>query len=128
MPTASGTRSESRPVPARPRASVWGTVGDICRWGAFLADPDESILAPSSAEEMRSVQTIDDHERWLSGYGLGLGLVRDGERILAGHGGSMPGFIAALAFSAQDKVVVAALTNESQAGLGELGVALVDTT
>jgi CubicO group peptidase (beta-lactamase class C family) len=107
---------------------LWGTVGDICRWGAFLADPDESILAPSSAEEMRAVQTIDDHERWLSGYGLGLGLTRDGERILAGHGGSMPGFIASLAFSAQDKVVAAALTNESQAGLGELGVALVGTT
>jgi CubicO group peptidase (beta-lactamase class C family) len=107
---------------------LWGTVGDICRWGTFLADPDESILAPSSAEEMRAVQTIDDHERWLSGYGLGLGLVRDGERILAGHGGSMPGFIASLAFSAKDKVVAAALTNESQAGLGELGVALVGTT
>jgi CubicO group peptidase (beta-lactamase class C family) len=107
---------------------LWGTVGDICRWGAFLADPDEAVLASSSAEEMRAVQAIDDHERWLSGYGLGLGLVRDGERILAGHGGSMPGFIASLLFSAKDKVVSAALTNESQAGLGDLGVALVGTT
>jgi CubicO group peptidase (beta-lactamase class C family) len=107
---------------------LWGTVGDICRWGAFLADPDESVLAEKSAEEMRTVQVIDDHERWLSGYGLGLGLRRDGERILAGHGGSMPGFIAQLFFSVKDKVVAAALTNESQAGLGDLGVALVATT
>jgi CubicO group peptidase (beta-lactamase class C family) len=107
---------------------LWGTVGDICRWGAFLADPDESVLAAKSADEMRTVQVIDDHERWLSGYGLGLGLRRDGERILAGHGGSMPGFIGQLFFSARDKVVAAALTNESQAGLGELGVALVGTT
>ena len=53
---------------------LWGTAGDICRWGAFLADPDESVLASSSAEEMRTVQAIADHERWLSGYGLGLGL------------------------------------------------------
>ena len=107
---------------------LWGTVGDICRWGAFLADPDESVLSKKSAEEMRAVQTIDDQERWLSGYGLGLGLRRDGERILAGHGGSMPGFIAQLFFSAKEKVVAAALTNESQAALGDLGIALVATT
>ena len=107
---------------------LWGTAGDICRWGAFLADPDESVLAASSAEEMRTVQLIADHERWLSGYGLGLELRRDGERILAGHGGSMPGFIARLYFSPKEKVVVAVLTNESEAALGELGLALARTT
>jgi CubicO group peptidase (beta-lactamase class C family) len=107
---------------------LWGTAGDICRWGAFLADPDESVLASSSAEEMRTVQAIADHDRWLSGYGLGLGLTRDGDRILAGHGGSMPGFIATLGFSAKEKVVVAALTNESEADISELGVELLATT
>jgi CubicO group peptidase (beta-lactamase class C family) len=107
---------------------LWGTAGDICRWGAFLADPDESVLAASTAEEMRTVQLIDDHERWLSGYGLGLELRRDSERILAGHGGSMPGFIARLYFSPKEKVVVAVLTNESEAALGELGLALARTT
>src|SRR5215469_2911981 len=107
---------------------IWGTAADVARWGAFLADPDEAVLAASSAEEMRTVQVIADHERWLAGYGLGLGLSRDGERILAGHGGSMPGFIATLAFSAKEKVAVAALTNESAADLGELGVSLLGTT
>jgi CubicO group peptidase (beta-lactamase class C family) len=107
---------------------LWATAGDVCRWGAFLADPDESVLAPASAEEMRTVQAIDDHERWLSGYGLGLGLRRDGDRILAGHGGSMPGFIATLGFSPKEKVVVTALTNESEADISELGVALLGTT
>jgi CubicO group peptidase (beta-lactamase class C family) len=107
---------------------LWGTAGDICRWGAFLADPDESVLAKASAEEMRTVQVISDHERWVSGYGLGLGLYRDGDRILAGHGGSMPGFIATLAFSAKEKIAVTVLTNESEADLGDLGVALLGTT
>jgi CubicO group peptidase (beta-lactamase class C family) len=107
---------------------IWGTAADICRWGAFLADPDESVLAKKSAEEMRTVQVIADHDRWLAGYGLGLELRRDGERILAGHGGSMPGFIARLYFSPQEKVVVTALTNESEAALGDLGLALVATT
>ncbi len=107
---------------------LWGTVGDLCRWGAFLSDPDEKVLAKRSAAEMRTVQVIDEHERWLSGYGLGLQLRRDGERILAGHGGSMPGFIARLYFSPREKVVAAALTNESAALLSELGLALVRTT
>jgi CubicO group peptidase (beta-lactamase class C family) len=107
---------------------LWGTAGDICRWGAFLADPDESVLASASAEEMRTVQVIDDHQRWQSGYGLGLSLRRDDERIVAGHGGSMPGFIAQLFFSPPDKVVAAALTNESEASLGDLTVALLGAT
>jgi CubicO group peptidase (beta-lactamase class C family) len=107
---------------------LWGTAADICRWGAFLGDPDESVLAPASAEEMRTVQAIDDHERWLSGYGLGLGLRRDGDRVFAGHGGSMPGFIAQLLFSAKEKVVTTLLTNESDADLGELAVGLLGTT
>jgi CubicO group peptidase (beta-lactamase class C family) len=107
---------------------LWGTVRDLCRWGAFLAGPDESVLSPSSAEEMRTVQVLDDHERWLAGYGLGLQLRRDGERILVGHAGSMPGFIAQLFFSPKEKVVAAALTNESEAVLVDLGLALVRTT
>lgn len=107
---------------------LWGTVRDLCRWGAFLADPDESVLAKKSAEEMRTVQVLSEHDRWLSGYGLGLMLRRDGERILAGHGGSMPGFMAILFFSAKEKVVAAALTNESQSPLNELGISLVRTT
>jgi CubicO group peptidase (beta-lactamase class C family) len=107
---------------------LWGTVADLCRWGAFLADPDEAVLAQKSAEEMRTVQVIADHERWLAGYGLGLGLVRDGERILAGHGGSMPGFIAGMYFSAEEKVAIAVLTNDSGAMLGDLQLELVRTT
>jgi CubicO group peptidase (beta-lactamase class C family) len=107
---------------------LWGTVGDLCRWGAFLADPDETVLAKQSAEEMRTVQVLAEHDRWLSGYGLGLQLRRDGERILAGHSGSMPGFIALLYFSAREKIAAAMLTNESEARLVELGLALVRTT
>lgn len=107
---------------------LWGTVRDLCRWGAFLADPDEQVLMRSTAEEMRTVQAIDDHERWLAGYGLGLQLRRDGDRILAGHSGSMPGFIARLYFSPKEKAVAAALTNASEAALGDLGLALVRET
>jgi hypothetical protein len=107
---------------------MWGTVGDLCRWAAFLADPDESVLARSSVEEMRTVQTIDDHVRWTSGYGLGLLLRRDGERMLAGHSGSMPGFIADVLVSPEDNVGAAVLTNSSEAGVEDLVLALITRT
>ena len=107
---------------------MWGTVRDLCTWASFLAEPDESILARPTAEEMRTVQTIDDHVRWTGGYGLGLMLQRDGDRILAGHGGSMPGFIAAVYVSPADKIGVGILTNSSGATLGELAKKLVGAT
>jgi CubicO group peptidase (beta-lactamase class C family) len=107
---------------------MWGTVRDLCRWAAFLGDPDESVLARSSVEEMRTVQTIDDHVRWTAGYGLGLALRRDGERILAGHSGAMPGFIAGVLISPEDKVGAAVLTNSSEAAVEQLVLALVART
>ena len=107
---------------------MWGTVRDLCTWASFLAEPDESVLARTTVVEMRTVQTIDDHVRWSGGYGLGLMLQRDADRILAGHGGSMPGFIAAVFVSPADKVGVAILTNSSSAALGELAKKLVAAT
>jgi CubicO group peptidase (beta-lactamase class C family) len=107
---------------------MWGTVRDLCTWASFLAQPDESVLARRSVEEMRTVQTIDDHVRWSGGYGLGLMLQRDGDRILAGHGGSMPGFIAAVYVSPGEKVGVGILTNSSSAAVAELAKQLVAAT
>jgi CubicO group peptidase (beta-lactamase class C family) len=107
---------------------AWGTVHDLCRWARFLAEPDESVLSKRTVEEMRTIQTMDDHARWTVGYGLGVQLFRDGERILAGHGGSMPGFIATVRVSPADRVGAAVLTNESTARIGPLGSELVAAT
>src|SRR3954471_12106813 len=94
---------------------MWGTVHDLCRWAVFLADPDESVLAKRSVEEMRTIQSMADHTRWTAGYGLGLQLFRDGERIISGHTGSMPGFIAFMGTAVDDGVGCALLTNSSTA-------------
>jgi CubicO group peptidase (beta-lactamase class C family) len=107
---------------------MWGTVRDLCRWAAFLADPDETVLKKETVEEMRTVQSIDDHLRWTGGYGLGLMLRRDGERVLAGHGGSMPGFIAGVYVSPGEKMGAATLTNSSTAVLGDLTLKLAAVT
>jgi hypothetical protein len=37
---------------------------------------------------------VDDGDNWVAGFGLGLQLMRDSGRRMAGHTGSMPGFLA----------------------------------
>jgi len=91
---------------------LWSTVGDLARWAAFLADPDPAVLKPETVEEMASVQVMAD-AAWKSGYGLGLQLLRDGDRVYAGHGGAMPGFLAGLAVARAEKAGAAVLTNTS---------------
>ena len=91
---------------------LWSTVGDLARWAAFLADPDPAVLKPETVDEMASVQVMAD-PGWKLGYGLGLQLFRDGDRIYAGHGGAMPGFLAGLAVVRADRAGAAVLTNTS---------------
>jgi CubicO group peptidase (beta-lactamase class C family) len=107
---------------------LWGTVRDLCRWAAFLAKPDGSVLSKRSAEEMRTLQSLADHVRWTAGYGLGLQLFRDGERVLAGHTGSMPGFIAFMGIAPADGVGCAVLTNSSSARTLPLALKLIAAT
>ncbi len=91
---------------------LWSTVGDLARWAAFLADPDPAVLKPETVDEMASVQVMVD-SGWRWGYGLGLQLTRVGERVYAGHGGAMPGFLAGLAVARAERAGAAVLTNTS---------------
>ena len=95
----------------RAAGQLWSTVGDLARWASFLAEPDAAVLRPETAAEMRAFQGLAEDERWTQGYGLGLGLYRDGERIFFGHTGSMPGFIAAMFYSERERVGATAVTN-----------------
>jgi CubicO group peptidase (beta-lactamase class C family) len=109
--------------------ALWSTVGDLCRWGAFLADPDPRVLAPETAEEMTVVQAIADHEGWTLGWGLGLELRRRGERILCGHSGAMPGFLAGLMVARKERVAAAVLQSSGATGTpDELAATLVTRT
>lgn len=96
-----------------PIGQLWSTTADLARWGSFLADPDTSILSAPSAELMHTLQTIAEPVRWSAGWGLGLQLLRTGDRIYAGHGGAMPGFYACLLWSRVDGVGAVVLTNSS---------------
>jgi len=90
---------------------LWSTARDLAAWGAFIARPDETVLAPATVDEMALVETMVDQERWSLGWGLGLELYRSGERVFAGHGGAMPGFLAGLVVARKERIGAAVLTN-----------------
>jgi len=83
--------------------SLWSTASDLCRWAQRLA----------SIEAMHQVQVMDDSDTWTLGHGLGLQLVRSGDRVFFGHGGAMPGFLAMLLGRRREGIGAAVLTNGS---------------
>ena len=84
-----------------PAAQLWSTAADLARWSAFLADPREmdpngTVLAAATVEEMRTPLAVTDDALWARAFGLGLIIHPRPERIVhVGHDGAMPGFLAA---------------------------------
>ena len=101
---------------------LWTTVADLCRYGAFIADPDPSVLAPETLTEMTRPVVIVDPQSWTLGYGLSWSMARRGERIYTGHGGAMPGFLAGLRVSRCDRLAAVAFANTT-AGAQPLALA-----
>jgi CubicO group peptidase (beta-lactamase class C family) len=91
-------------------SGLYSTVGDLARWGSFLADPDESVLAPVSVAEMHDLQIMAEPD-WTLGWGLGIELWRRGERVYGGHTGGFPGFLSIVLYSRRDKIGAVLLTN-----------------
>ena len=109
-----------------PAAELWSTVDDLARWAAFIADPDAAVLSPDTVEEMCHPQVMYDLDSWRLAWGLGFMLHRRGERVLVGHDGAMPGFLAGLAVRRKEKVGAVVLANTSaSADPGGLAVDLV---
>lgn len=103
-------------VAMAPAGQLWSTPADLARWAAFVAGDTGDVLAPDTVAEMREPAIVDDGDAWTSGFGLGLQLARAGGRRLAGHSGSMPGFLATVWADPSDKVGVL-FTANSTAGV-----------
>lgn len=79
-----------------PAGQVWSTVTDLATYAAFLIDGDGAVLFRESLDEM-SIPQIGSLAGGSTGsYGLGLRLPAGGSGKIAGHTGSMPGFLAGL--------------------------------
>ncbi len=94
-----------------PAGQYWSTAADLAKWAAFLTDPVPAVLAPASVAQMYVPVAIADPDRWSGGHGLGLQLWRKGERVFAGHTGSMPGYLAVLVVHRPSRTGVVAFTN-----------------
>jgi CubicO group peptidase (beta-lactamase class C family) len=108
-------------------SGLYSTVRDLARWGAFLSEPDESVLAPSSVDEMHDLQVMAEPD-WTLGWGLGIELWRRGDRIFGGHTGGFPGFVSILVYSRSERIGAVLLTNSSRwQKLSATGLDLVET-
>ena len=111
-----------------PAAELWTTAADLARWAVFWADPDPAVLAPTTVIEMTHLHAMADQRQWTLGWGLGLMLHRRGDRLLIGHDGAMPGFLASMVVDRDTRLGVVVLTNTSRAAdPGTLGLDLATT-
>ncbi|GAA2653288.1 serine hydrolase domain-containing protein [Streptomyces vastus] len=96
-----------------PAGQLWSTTGDLARFAAFLAEGDGRVLSARSVLEMRTPAAPPEAEEVAAGtaYGLGMQIQHQGGRILVGHSGSLPGFLAGLVISIEDDMASVVLAN-----------------
>jgi CubicO group peptidase (beta-lactamase class C family) len=94
-----------------PAGQLWSTVEDLCRFASLLANGADGILSADTVAEMRMPRSAPDTDSWESSYGLGMQILRTQQRVLAGHTGSMPGFLCALWVSVEDDAGAVVLAN-----------------
>ncbi|NKI42286.1 serine hydrolase domain-containing protein [Streptomyces physcomitrii] len=96
-----------------PAGQLWSTAEDLARFASFLARGDERVLSAESVREMRTPAAPPEAAEVRTGtsYGLGMQLQSHSGRLLAGHSGSLPGFLASLMFSAEDDLGAIVLSN-----------------
>ncbi|WP_433869924.1 serine hydrolase domain-containing protein [Saccharopolyspora sp. CA-218241] len=112
-------------VAMAPAGQLWSTFDDLVRWTKFVGGDTGEVLHPDTVAEMRAPGAVDDGAVWRAGYGLGFQLVRHGGRRLAGHTGSMPGFLATVWSDPAEQSGVIFMANTT-AGVGPLATDLLD--
>ncbi|AKU16073.1 serine hydrolase domain-containing protein [Luteipulveratus mongoliensis] len=98
-----------------PAGQVWSTVGDLCRWAAFLHGGNDAVLPDDLRLSMHAPAVVYDApgQPWVRAYGIGLDVFnRDGTHYI-GHGGSMPGFQGVVRVDVETGDGIALLTNST---------------
>ncbi|MFC8101257.1 serine hydrolase domain-containing protein [Streptomyces sp. NPDC057363] len=96
-----------------PAGQLWSTTADLARFAVFLTKGDDRVLSAETVREMRAPAAPSEAADVVDGaaYGLGLQIQRWDGRLLVGHSGSLPGFLANLTISVEDDVAAVVLTN-----------------
>ena len=114
-------------VSMAPAGQLWSTTDDLARWAAFLAGRCEGVLAADTLTEMLRPVAVSDvpGTAWMGAHALGWQMWNVAGRRFAGHGGSMPGFLAGLRVdvASGDGVVVMA---NATSGMSAVAADLLD--
>lgn len=112
-----------------PAGQLWSTANDLAVWGTALAGGHPDVLGERALRSMTTPHSADPDERLGGAYGLGLRLNKPDGRLLVGHTGSMPGFLAALFVDVESGVGAIVLSNTGY-GLDLEGIPgeLIETT
>ncbi|MBC9726467.1 serine hydrolase [Streptomyces sp. TRM68367] len=96
-----------------PAGQLWSTTGDLARFAVFLIQGDDSVLSAWTLREMRTPAAPAETADLADGltYGLGMQVLHRSGRLLVGHSGSLPGFLASLLISEADDVAAVVLAN-----------------
>jgi CubicO group peptidase (beta-lactamase class C family) len=105
-----------------PAGQLWSTAADLARFATFLLDGDDRVLHADTVAQMRAPASPPEATDWDAGYGLGMQLLRRDGRVLAGHTGSMPGFVSTVWVSTDEALGAIVLSNVT-AGLSPVSLA-----
>ena len=87
-----------------PNGGIYSTVGDLAKFAsAMMGETSVEILSEESRAEVFTAQAPAER------YGLGFSIIEDEGLVVVGHGGSVAGYNAGLAFDLVSKVGVAML-------------------
>ncbi|MEV7396042.1 serine hydrolase domain-containing protein [Aeromicrobium sp. NPDC092404] len=114
-------------VAMAPAGQLWSTVDDLARWAAFLGGRTAGVLSEATRVEMLRPIAVNDLPgvAWTGAHALGWQVWNVDGRRFAGHGGSMPGFLATLRVDIESGDGIVLMTN-STSGLGTSTSDLLD--
>ncbi len=106
-------------VALAPAGQLWSTVTDLARWATFLGGHTGDVLSSKTLDEMLHPVALNDvpDAAWSGAHALGWQMWNVEGRRFAGHGGSMPGFLAVVRVDVTSGDGVVLLTNATS-GLG----------
>ena len=96
-----------------PAGQLWSTTADLGRFARLLLGDTGGVLSPDTVLEMAEPGPLEATTGAWQAYGLGLQIRNVDGRILIGHGGSMPGFLAVLLVEPGERSAVTLMTNST---------------
>ena len=77
-----------------PAGQVWATITDLATYATFLGQGHPDVLSVEELDRAYGPQSGAPEDGLAAAHGLGFQILRGGSGTLAGHTGSMPGFLA----------------------------------